>query len=222
MNQPLDKKPLLTTSGRSPLTWITGAPICLAKSEQYLEVRPLSPGVVNPTWLLITTWIEPPLEKCGTWDIWRVSWLIPCPIRAASPWTYMIGLIKCQLSCIWFKWPYLKTQNVLAHELTLPWDRRIIAFVLSQMSGSHFATSHGIDRFQMRWIGQHGDVNFGTIFGRQIHWASYRCMEAFSEVWMRFNVISFLLKWESTSPAPCCSGGNSGKPLILRNMATGG
>lgn len=38
------------TSGLSPFTCRTGAQILLAKSVQYWVWRPLSPGVVNPTY----------------------------------------------------------------------------------------------------------------------------------------------------------------------------
>ena len=41
---------LTRSSGWSPLTWMTGAEICLAMSVQWREERPLSPGVVKPTW----------------------------------------------------------------------------------------------------------------------------------------------------------------------------
>ena len=49
-------------SGSSPLTWNTGAPIIFATSVQYCELRLASGAVVNPTWLLMTTWTVPPVR----------------------------------------------------------------------------------------------------------------------------------------------------------------
>ena len=51
-----------TASGSSPLTWKMGAWIIRATSVEYSEEREYSGAVVNPTWLLTTTWIEPPVR----------------------------------------------------------------------------------------------------------------------------------------------------------------
>jgi hypothetical protein len=75
------------TSGMLPLTCTTGAAIILATSEQYGVPRPRSGGVVNATWLFTIRWTLPPTSKCGILPRNSVSWLIPCPVMAPSPWT---------------------------------------------------------------------------------------------------------------------------------------
>ena len=49
-------------SGSSPFTWKTGAEIILAISVEYCDERDACGDVVNPTWLLITMWIVPPVR----------------------------------------------------------------------------------------------------------------------------------------------------------------
>jgi len=48
-----------TPSGSSPLTWKIGACTILATSVAYTPERPDSGDVVNPSWLLTTTWTVP-------------------------------------------------------------------------------------------------------------------------------------------------------------------
>ena len=47
-------------------------------------------------------------------------------------------------------------------------------------------------------------------------------LEAHFLVSAQFRKLINLLRCDKTSPAPFCSGGNSGSPFIFRNMATGG
>ena len=46
----------------SPLTWKIGACTIRATSVQYIDDRDWSGEVVNPTWLLMTTWTVPPVR----------------------------------------------------------------------------------------------------------------------------------------------------------------
>jgi len=49
-------------SGSSPLTWKIGACTILATSVGYTVDRAASGAVVNPSWLLMTTWTVPPVR----------------------------------------------------------------------------------------------------------------------------------------------------------------
>ena len=49
-------------SGSSPLTWKIGACTLLATSVAYVDERADSGPVVKPIWLLMTTWIVPPVR----------------------------------------------------------------------------------------------------------------------------------------------------------------
>ena len=51
-----------TASGSSPFTWKTGAWTILATSVQYVDERASLGSVVKPIWLLMTTWMVPPVE----------------------------------------------------------------------------------------------------------------------------------------------------------------
>ena len=52
-------------SGSSPFTWKTGAWTILATSVGYTDDRADSGAVVNPNWLLTTTWMVPPGAVAG-------------------------------------------------------------------------------------------------------------------------------------------------------------
>ena len=52
----------MQASGSSPLTWKIGAWTIRATSVQYSEEREEPGEVVNPTWLLTTRWMVPPVR----------------------------------------------------------------------------------------------------------------------------------------------------------------
>jgi hypothetical protein len=52
--------------------------------------------VVKPIWLLMMTWIVPPMVCASTWLMFSVSWITPFAANAASPWMVNGDLLRAR------------------------------------------------------------------------------------------------------------------------------